>query len=393
MIDPNADIVIAVSPTTLLDPNRYLCEVCYRGFSREQNLTLHRRAHNLPFSLKAKAPTDPVPRKVYLCPEPTCIHHNRSHALGDFGGLKKHYLRKHCSEKNYKCDTCFKAYSVESDLRAHSKVCAKKKYICHCGSKYSRFCRGHHSNVHQENYDARGHIDAAIAPQTLVNMGEGSSANYTRHNSNIPFPMLGMGENTTRINSNQNSNPFIGTPISSIQTQSTFYPHIAPNESHLCQFRPDHSTLMTNPSMGLNFVETPPPFFPSQSTHLNQHGCQENFDVGLYADILMDRVPLHNVNLDMSLGGDCGNIYGYGEGSNSVSDGGFMVDPSSSLNLTNAMQNTSVNGMLNPLAGSSDGGGYEQGGYGGYSGYDEAGPGGGSLAPSEEQLNHHGFWF
>ncbi|KAL8229907.1 hypothetical protein R6Q57_014807 [Mikania cordata] len=139
MIDPNADIVIAVSPTTLLDSNRFVCEVCYKGFSRKQNLTLHRRAHNLPFTLKTKTPKDPVQRKVYLCPEPTCVHHNRSHALGDFGGLKKHYLRKHYTEKIYKCDTCHKAYSVESDLRAHSKICTRKKYMCRCGCGFSRY--------------------------------------------------------------------------------------------------------------------------------------------------------------------------------------------------------------------------------------------------------------
>ncbi|KAL4561941.1 hypothetical protein LXL04_034126 [Taraxacum kok-saghyz] len=63
---PNADMVVALSPNTLLDGNRFVCQICYKGFQRVQNLTLHRRVHNLPFNLKRRTPKDVVPRKVYL---------------------------------------------------------------------------------------------------------------------------------------------------------------------------------------------------------------------------------------------------------------------------------------------------------------------------------------
>lgn len=139
MIDPDGYLLMELSPTTILDSNRHICEVCYKGFARKQNLTLHRRSHNLPYSLKTRTPNDPVLKKVYLCPEPTCRRNHPAHALGDFGGLKKHYLRKHCDQKNYKCDTCDKAYTVETDLRAHLKTCGKKRYICHCGARFSRY--------------------------------------------------------------------------------------------------------------------------------------------------------------------------------------------------------------------------------------------------------------
>ncbi|KAI3763980.1 hypothetical protein L2E82_13978 [Cichorium intybus] len=92
-----------------------------------------------PYTLALLTTKDVVPKKVYLCPEPTCINHNRSHALGDFGGLKKHYLRKHVTEKKHKCDSCSKAYAVESDLRAHLRNCSKRKYICECGARFSRY--------------------------------------------------------------------------------------------------------------------------------------------------------------------------------------------------------------------------------------------------------------
>ncbi|KAL6970103.1 hypothetical protein U1Q18_029808 [Sarracenia purpurea var. burkii] len=116
--------------------NRFVCEVCKKGFQREQNLQLHRRGHNLPWKLKQKT-TKEVKRKVYLCPEPTCVHHDPSRALGDLTGIKKHYFRKH-GEKKYKCEKCSKKYAVQSDWKAHTKTCGTREYRCDCGTLFSR---------------------------------------------------------------------------------------------------------------------------------------------------------------------------------------------------------------------------------------------------------------
>ncbi|KAK8627643.1 hypothetical protein V6N13_135250 [Hibiscus sabdariffa] len=132
---PDAE-VIALSPKTLMATNRFICEVCNKGFQREQNLQLHRRGHNLPWKLKQKT-TKEVKRKVYLCPEPTCVHHDPSKALGDLTGIKKHYSRKH-GEKKWKCDKCSKRYAVQSDWKAHSKTCGTREYRCDCGTLFSR---------------------------------------------------------------------------------------------------------------------------------------------------------------------------------------------------------------------------------------------------------------
>lgn len=137
LIDPDGE-VIALSPTTLMAKNRFVCEVCFKGFPREQNLELHKRGHNLPWKLKQRTTNDEVKRKVYLCPDPSCIHHDPSRALGDLTGIKKHYSRKHC-DKKYKCQKCEKMYAVQSDLKAHSKTCGKKEYKCHCGTFFSRY--------------------------------------------------------------------------------------------------------------------------------------------------------------------------------------------------------------------------------------------------------------
>nr|ADQ43194.1 unknown [Schrenkiella parvula] len=132
---PDAEVV-ALSPKTLMATNRFICDVCKKGFQREQNLQLHRRGHNLPWKLKQKS-TKEVKRKVYLCPEPTCVHHDPSRALGDLTGIKKHYYRKH-GEKKWKCEKCSKRYAVQSDWKAHSKTCGTKEYRCDCGTIFSR---------------------------------------------------------------------------------------------------------------------------------------------------------------------------------------------------------------------------------------------------------------
>ncbi|GMH10083.1 hypothetical protein Nepgr_011924 [Nepenthes gracilis] len=133
--DPDAE-VIALSPKTLMEKNRFMCEICNKGFQRDQNLQLHRRAHNLPWKLRQRT-NKVVKKKVYLCPEKTCVHHDRSRALGDLTGIKKHYSRKH-GEKKWKCEKCSKKYAVQSDWKAHTKSCGTKEYKCDCGTLFSR---------------------------------------------------------------------------------------------------------------------------------------------------------------------------------------------------------------------------------------------------------------
>ncbi|KAE8675397.1 C2H2 and C2HC zinc fingers superfamily protein, putative isoform 2 [Hibiscus syriacus] len=133
--DPNAE-VIALSPKALLATNRFVCEICNKGFRRDQNLQLHRRGHNLPWKLKQRSTTE-IRKRVYVCPEPSCVHHNPARALGDLTGIKKHFCRKH-GEKKWKCDKCYKKYAVQSDWKAHSKTCGTKEYKCDCGTIFSR---------------------------------------------------------------------------------------------------------------------------------------------------------------------------------------------------------------------------------------------------------------
>ncbi|XP_057487361.1 zinc finger protein GAI-ASSOCIATED FACTOR 1-like [Actinidia eriantha] len=133
--DPSAEVV-ALSPTTLMATNRFVCEICNKGFQRDQNLQLHRRGHNLPWKLRQRT-TAEVRKRVYICPEPSCVHHSPARALGDLTGIKKHYSRKH-GEKKWKCDKCSKKYAVQSDWKAHQKTCGTREYKCDCGTIFSR---------------------------------------------------------------------------------------------------------------------------------------------------------------------------------------------------------------------------------------------------------------
>ncbi|XP_047945073.1 zinc finger protein NUTCRACKER-like [Salvia hispanica] len=133
--DPEAE-VIALSPKTLMATNRFVCEVCGKGFQRDQNLQLHRRGHNLPWKLKQRSSKE-VRKRVYVCPEKACVHHHPSRALGDLTGIKKHFCRKH-GEKKWKCDKCAKRYAVQSDWKAHAKTCGTREYKCDCGTIFSR---------------------------------------------------------------------------------------------------------------------------------------------------------------------------------------------------------------------------------------------------------------
>ncbi|XP_027905427.1 zinc finger protein GAI-ASSOCIATED FACTOR 1-like [Vigna unguiculata] len=135
MPDPDAE-VIALSPKTLMATNRFVCEICNKGFQRDQNLQLHRRGHNLPWKLRQRGSKEPR-KKAYVCPEPSCVHHNPARALGDLTGIKKHFCRKH-GEKKWKCERCSKKYAVQSDWKAHTKTCGSREYRCDCGTLFSR---------------------------------------------------------------------------------------------------------------------------------------------------------------------------------------------------------------------------------------------------------------
>ncbi|KAJ0683187.1 putative chromatin regulator PHD family [Helianthus annuus] len=134
--DPDAEVV-SLSPKTLLESDRYVCEICNQGFQRDQNLQMHRRRHKVPWKL-LKRESPEVKKRVFVCPEPSCLHHDPCHALGDLVGIKKHYRRKHSDDKQWVCEKCSKGYAVQSDYKAHLKTCGTRGHSCDCGRVFSR---------------------------------------------------------------------------------------------------------------------------------------------------------------------------------------------------------------------------------------------------------------
>ncbi|KAK4488941.1 hypothetical protein RD792_004732 [Penstemon davidsonii] len=134
--DPDAEVV-SLSPKTLLESDRYVCEICNQGFQRDQNLQMHRRRHKVPWKL-LKRETPIARKRVFVCPEPSCLHHDPCHALGDLVGIKKHFRRKHSNQKQWVCEKCSKGYAVQSDYKAHLKTCGTRGHSCDCGRVFSR---------------------------------------------------------------------------------------------------------------------------------------------------------------------------------------------------------------------------------------------------------------
>ena len=125
LADPDAE-VIALSPRTLMATNRFVCEICNKGFQRDQNLQLHRRGHNLPWKLRQRSSKE-IRKRVYICPEVGCVHHEAARALGDFDGHKEALLsqtrRKEVQVRKVLQALCsaLRLESTPQDMR-HSRV-------------------------------------------------------------------------------------------------------------------------------------------------------------------------------------------------------------------------------------------------------------------------------
>uniref|UniRef100_A0A803MVY8 C2H2-type domain-containing protein n=2 Tax=Chenopodium quinoa TaxID=63459 RepID=A0A803MVY8_CHEQI len=198
--------------------NRFLCEICGKGFQRDQNLQLHRRGHNLPWKLKQRTSKEPR-KRVYVCPEKSCVHHHPSRALGDLTGIKKHFCRKH-GEKKWKCEKCNKKYAVQSDWKAHSKTCGTREYKCDCGTIFSRrdsfithraFCDALAEETARMNAaSTHFNLNAAVASNNNLNyhhmMGSniGPAVAMAQHFSSIFRPLSSSTKDEIALDQHQN---------------------------------------------------------------------------------------------------------------------------------------------------------------------------------------------
>ncbi|KAI5336822.1 hypothetical protein L3X38_016091 [Prunus dulcis] len=294
--DPEAE-VIALSPKTLMATNRFICEICNKGFQRDQNLQLHRRGHNLPWKLKQRTSKE-VRKKVYVCPEASCVHHDPSRALGDLTGIKKHFCRKH-GEKKWKCDKCSKRYAVQSDWKAHSKSCGTREYRCDCGTLFSR---RDSFITHRAFCDALAEESARaittgnnnpllISPQQQQLQQPGSSSASHHHHMNLNQVQLAhqfqdlhgfslKKEQQSFTSLRPDLPPWLACPgppnntsIDLSSSSSIFSPRLDQNftQTHQDLSLHDHNSTAPNPNPNPNpsLGPTLPPFQPAPSPHMS----------------------------------------------------------------------------------------------------------------------------
>ncbi|XP_059455493.1 zinc finger protein GAI-ASSOCIATED FACTOR 1-like [Corylus avellana] len=266
MPDPDAE-VIALSPKTLMATNRFVCEICNKGFQRDQNLQLHRRGHNLPWKLKQRTGKE-IRKRVYVCPEPSCVHHSPARALGDLTGIKKHFCRKH-GEKKWKCERCSKKYAVQSDWKAHMKTCGTREYKCDCGTMFSR---RDSFITHRAFCDALAEESART--HALVIAGADGNANANAAVASPPPPPL--TPSTTVVSpalSIQSSelpeNPIGLSPATAATTTSS---STSSTSVFASVFAPSTATAVAEPSPFSNVVcatTHPPPISPIEPPSLS----------------------------------------------------------------------------------------------------------------------------
>ncbi|KAJ8650459.1 hypothetical protein MRB53_003482 [Persea americana] len=248
--DPDAEVV-ALSPKTLTTTNRFVCEICNKGFQRDQNLQLHRRGHNLPWKLKQR--NKDMRKRVYVCPEPSCSHHHPSKALGDLTGIKKHYCRKH-GEKTFECEKCSKRYAVQSDWKAHTKNCGTKEYKCDCGTTFTR----------KDSFNTHRAFCDALAQETerLTSLARDPPPHQLPQNPPNPTPLFSFSQPPplfpvpTTAPATIPSAPHI--PWAPLQNSNSIIRPVGPHSSRLI---PSNSIFQV-PTQKHNPVPSGPSFYP-----------------------------------------------------------------------------------------------------------------------------------
>lgn len=147
-LPPGSYEILQLEKEEILAPHTHFCTICGKGFKRDANLRMHMRGHGDEYKTAAalakphkESSSEPILIKRYSCPFLGCKRnkdHKKFQPLKTILCVKNHYKRTHC-DKNFTCSRCkTKKFSVIADLKTHEKHCGRDKWLCSCGTTFSR---------------------------------------------------------------------------------------------------------------------------------------------------------------------------------------------------------------------------------------------------------------